>query len=44
MLLLMLAFLLFLLAAFGIGSPVQPTGRFNLIAGGLASYVLSQLL
>ena len=39
LILLVLAFVLFVLAAFGIGQP-----RFNLLAGGLAAWVLSLLI
>jgi hypothetical protein len=39
LILLVFAFVLFLLSAFGVGAP-----RFNLLAGGLACWVLSILL
>lgn len=39
LILLILAFVLFLIAAIGI-----PSGRFSLVAGGLASWVLSEVL
>jgi hypothetical protein len=39
--LLILAFLLFALSAAGIPSPPDPSRRWNLIAAGLAAYMLS---
>lgn len=39
LILLVLAFVLFLVAAIGV-----PSGRFSLVAGGLASWVLAEVL